>query len=302
MIPLTLVAGFLGAGKTTLLRRFLVRLGGRKALFLVNEFADEEVDATLLAEAGGLVRAVSGGSVFCACKADEFKDRLVEAAETPGLEGVVVEASGMAEPRAMGKILADPRLAERYGLSALVAVADPVTFSKLEHTLPAIVGQVAEADIILLNKCDLATSEQVERAEARLRAHNPKARIVRTVNAEAELDPFPGGYNPERRLAAALTGCGDRAFASLLVGFDRSMALDAFEALLGDLDGAAVRVKGWLNVNGGKRLFVERATLGTLTAEPAGDGPSRLVLIVPTDAVRDARRRIASEPGGRLLD
>ena len=300
MIPLALVAGFLGAGKTTLLRRFADRLRGRRVIFLVNEFAGEEVDATLIAEAGGLARAVSGGSVFCVCKADEFRDALAEAARSPGVEGVIVEASGMADPRAMGKILDDPRLAGLFSLIQLVAVTDSVTFPKLVHTLPAVAGQAAEADVILLNKCDLAAPDQVEWAERQLREINPRARLLRAVRAEIDLDPFAAGENAGRRLDGNLAGCGDRAFVSLLVGFDRPVALKAFRKLLDDLGGWAVRVKGWLNTGEGGRLFVEQTTLGGLATQPASEGPSRLVFIVPKNAAPAVRNRLFTEPGARL--
>jgi len=298
MIPLALVAGFLGSGKTTLLRRFADRLRGRKVVFLINEFADAEVDATLIAGAGGLARAVSGGSVFCVCKADEFKEALAEAAAAPGVEGVIVEASGMADPRSMDRILDDPRLAGLYGLTQLVAVADPITFPKLVHTLPAVAGQAAEADVILLNKCDLAAPERVDEAERLLRELNPRARILRTVRADAGLDPFAAG-DGGRRLDRDFSGRGDRAFESLLVGFDRPVRLEAFRKLLDDLGNWAVRVKGWLDTDDG-RFFVEQAPLGGLAIQPAGPGPSRLVFIAPAGAVAAVRNRLLAEPGVRM--
>lgn len=297
MMPLALIAGFLGSGKTTLLKNLLARKDGGKALFLVNEFADDDVDATLVADAGGMARAVSGGSVFCVCKADEFKDRLVEAAAMPGLDGVVVEASGMAEPRAMGKILSDPRIAGAFSLSSLIAVVDPATFPKLVHTLPAIRGQVADADRILVNKCDIAPPEAVERVRRQLAEINPNAAIVETVMARADFDPFAPARSGRGGLEAELTGCGDRSFESVLAAFSAPVPLSELAAALGGLGGLVARVKGWLNTPDQGRLFVEMAGSGNVSAQPAAAGPSRLVVIVKANAGRAVRNRLGALPG-----
>lgn len=297
MIPLALVAGFLGAGKTTFLKDLVRRLKGRRILFLVNEFAEEDIDAVLIGEAGGMARAVSGGSVFCVCKADEFKERLIEAAADAAAEGVVVEASGMAEPRAMGRILSDPRIAGAYSLASLTALIDPATFPKLVHTLPAVRGQAADADYLVVNKCDTADAGALAGLRRLLAGINPGAKVAETTMARTDLDIFAPARTPGKGLEAELTGCGDRSFASLLASFAGPLPLADFERAIRDLGGFVTRVKGWLNTPDRGRLFLDLAAGGNLAAQSAAAGPSRLVVIVKGDARQAALNRLSSLPG-----
>ena len=296
--PLTLVAGFLGSGKTTLLRQMLGKAGKRRLLFVVNEFAPDEIDATLLADAGGLARAVAGGSVFCECRADTFKNVLLEAAKMANLDGVIVEASGMAEPRAMGRVLSDPRLADAYEVSALIAVADPLTFPKLRHTLPAAEGQIAGADIIVLNKCDLATPDQVARARVMLEELNPGARIHETAYSKIDFDPLARHRKTALGTDVALTNAGDRSFASILAHQSAPVKFEDFAQAIADLGTMVVRVKGWLATPDQGRLFVEMDASGRpLQHSPASKGEGRLVTIVKMNAQIAAINRLARVGG-----
>lgn len=298
MKPLALVAGFLGSGKTTFLKRILENHRDKRLLFLINEFADDEIDATLVEAAGGLSRAVAGGSVFCECRADAFKDVLVEAAGLPEVDGVVVEASGMAEPRAMGRILADPRLSGQYEVSALIAVVDPLTFPKLRHTLPAASGQIAGADVVLVNKCDLAAPDTVETVKKQVREITPSARIIETVRADFAFDTTV----PLRKEAlgdeVALTNAGARSFASLIMRQSAPVSLEDFEKAIADLGNLAYRIKGWLQTPDQGRLFVELDAPGRpLSHTKASKGPGRLVVIVGADAIQAAKNRLTRLPG-----
>ena len=298
MKPLALVAGFLGSGKTTLLRGILEQNRHRRLLFLINEFAADEVDATLLTEAGGVTRAVAGGSVFCNCRADAFKDVLIEAAAMPELDGVVVEASGMAEPRAMGRILSDPRLADAYTVTALVAVVDPLTFPKLRYTLPATEGQVSGADLVIINKTDLASPPTVAKLHKELGELNPEARICETVYSKCDFDPViplrKGGLGTE----TPLTNAGDRSFASLLVRQKAPVDLGELQNALQDLSGMVFRVKGWLVTPDKGRLFVEQDVPGhDVRHSAASEGPGRLAIIVKANARQAAENRLSRISG-----
>ncbi|MCL1888415.1 MAG: hypothetical protein FWF96_06050, partial [Kiritimatiellaeota bacterium] len=97
MIPLALVAGFLGSGKTTFLRRVSSRNDGRRLAFLVNDFAGVDVDAQLLSDLDGEIVSIPGGSIFCRCLATTFTNALKKILRVePPVEGVIIEASGMA--------------------------------------------------------------------------------------------------------------------------------------------------------------------------------------------------------------
>jgi len=118
MIPIGLVAGFLGSGKTTLLARWAERHRGRKLVYLVNDLGTVNVDTAWLEQHHERVASIPGGSIFCRCLVTEFLARLrevIERHDTPEspVEGVVIEASGMANPLVMADLLREGDPARR---------------------------------------------------------------------------------------------------------------------------------------------------------------------------------------------
>ena len=114
MIPLILVTGFLGSGKTTLLKRIASQAAGAKIVYLVNEFSFQNVDGELLEQEGVEAVVIPGGSIFCHCLVTDFIGHLSSVparfgtAENP-VEAVVVEASGIANPRVIQQMLSETR-------------------------------------------------------------------------------------------------------------------------------------------------------------------------------------------------
>lgn len=193
-IPTALVCGFLGSGKTTLLRHLARRLAGRRIAFLVNEISSRDIDAALLEEVAGEVTAVPGGSIFCRCLVSRFIEELRALAERqPPFEGLVVEASGVADPRVVHRMLAETRLDARYRLACVAAVVDPGQFLKLVRTLPNIRAQVEAADIVLINKADLYPEETLRAAEEEILRIRPDICARRTVRGETGRGETGGG-------------------------------------------------------------------------------------------------------------
>ena len=185
-LPIWLVVGFLGAGKTTLLRRLVHHANGRGLLFIVNEFSAVDVDAGLIEREGGTALAVAGGSIFCRCLVTEFMSTLTRVTEGISLpngdilkpQGVVIEASGMADPRSMRRLLQESGLDRHFHVAGVTAVVDPGTLMKLLLVLPNIRGQIESADVILLNKTDLHAPETIAKVREKLVAINPQAKII----------------------------------------------------------------------------------------------------------------------------
>ena len=164
MIPLCLVTGFFGSGKTTLLRHIIDERDGQRIAYLVNEFAARDVDAEVLAaEVGAGAVSLAGGSVFCRCLLDRFVDQLAAlAAQQPAPQAVVVEASGIADPKPIETLLQRDELAGLYTLTSIVTVVEPGSFLKFSHVLPNIIAQVEAADVGVINKVDLYDAGRIE--------------------------------------------------------------------------------------------------------------------------------------------
>ena len=103
MTALSLVTGFLGSGKTTYLRRLVNQYRDRRLVFLVNEFSPVDIDGPLLGSVEDDVLSLPGGSIFCTCLVTEFISTLKSIPERFGreapVEGVIIEASGIANPK-----------------------------------------------------------------------------------------------------------------------------------------------------------------------------------------------------------
>ena len=99
MIPICLVTGFLGAGKTTFLKNHIRRTADRRFVYIVNDFSAIDVDGRLIGELDADVISVAGGSIFCRCVVTDFIKTLKSVQmEYDGIEGVIIEASGIASP------------------------------------------------------------------------------------------------------------------------------------------------------------------------------------------------------------
>jgi G3E family GTPase len=159
-LPLTVIGGFLGAGKTTLLNHWLSKSDGVRMAVLVNDFGALNIDAALIAASHGDTMALTNGCVCCQI-GDDLSLALIRVLEAePPFDAVVIEASGVSDPWRIAQMgRADPALALDgivVVVDASVALAqsrDPLLADTLERQLKA-------ADLIVLNKNDLATPSE----------------------------------------------------------------------------------------------------------------------------------------------
>ncbi|MEU1275263.1 GTP-binding protein [Streptomyces sp. NPDC005799] len=159
-IPVVVLAGFLGSGKTTLLNHLLHRSGGSRIGAIVNDFGAIEIDAMAVAGAlGDSTVSLGNGCLCCAVDVSEldgYLDRL--AAPSAGIDVIVIEASGLAEPQELVRmVLASEHPGIVYG--GLVEVVDAAEFDDTRARHPAIDRHLALADLVVVNKVDRAEEE-----------------------------------------------------------------------------------------------------------------------------------------------
>jgi G3E family GTPase len=188
-IPVTVLTGYLGAGKTTLLNRILSEDHGQKFAVIVNEFGDIGIDNDLIVDADEEVFEMNNGCVCCTVRGDLI--RIIEGLikRRGKFDAILVETTGLADPAPVAQTFfvdADVRAAAR--LDAVVTVADAKWLrARLKDAVEA-KSQIAFADVILLNKIDLVSTDEASEIEARIRAINPYARLHKTVNCALPLD------------------------------------------------------------------------------------------------------------------
>lgn len=152
-----MLAGFLGSGKTTLLNHLLHRSGGSRIGAVVNDFGAIEIDAMAVSGAlGDSTVSLGNGCLCCAVDASELDSYLSRlAAPATGTDVIVIEASGLAEPQELVRmVLASEQPEIMYG--GLVEVVDAAEFDDTRARHPEIDRHLALADLVVVNKLDRA--------------------------------------------------------------------------------------------------------------------------------------------------
>ncbi len=188
-IPVTVLTGYLGAGKTTLLNRILSENHGKRYAVIVNEFGEIGIDNDLIVESDEEVFEMNNGCVCCTVRGDLI--RVVEGlVKRPGgFDGILVETTGLADPVPVAQtFFMDDDVRARAKLDAVVTVADAKHLTgSLAHS-PEAQEQIGFADVILLNKTDLVSGDELADVERSIREMNPHALIHRTERCAIPLE------------------------------------------------------------------------------------------------------------------
>ena len=297
-IPATVITGFLGAGKTSTIRHLLANAGGRRIALVINEFGDLGVDAEILKGCGidgcndDDVLELANGCICCTV-ADDFLPTIQDLLdrESPP-EHIVIETSGLALPKPLVRAFNWPEVRTRVTVDGVIALvdgpavsqglfaSDPVAVQaqreaddQLDHESPLeelFEEQLGCADMVVLNKSDLMTADELTRArsivEGELRAGvrmvkaahgaiDPEILLGLSAAAESDLDSRPSHHD-------GVDGEHDHDdFHSFSVAVP---PVDSPETLLARLlpvieAHAVLRVKGFVEVAGKEMRLVTQA-------------------------------------------
>lgn len=202
-IPVTVLTGYLGAGKTTLLNRILSENHGKRYAVIVNEFGEIGIDNDLIVESDEEIYEMNNGCVCCTVRGDLI--RVVEGLmRRPGrFDAIVVETTGLADPVPVAQtFFMDDDVRSKTKLDAVVALVDAKHLPLRLKDSKEAEDQIAFADVIVLNKTDLVTPEELRAVEATIRAINPAAKIHRTERSGVDLSEVldRGAFDLKRAL------------------------------------------------------------------------------------------------------
>ncbi len=270
IVPMTILTGFLGAGKTTLLNRILTGNHGLRVGVLVNDFGSINIDAELVVGVDNNMISLANGCVCC-----QIRDDLVESvdallARPEAIEYILLEASGVADPSGIFATFTDANLRDRIRLDSVICVVDAdQVFAHPEYPplMQLKLHQVGFADMLILNKVDLAGPEQVAKVRAWLDEYFGRLRIVETNFCEVPYEILlgVGRFDPARAAlnsqsseqSCSNTDCLDEShghnhtapnhskiFSTWSYQTDQPLVLEPLREMLRKLPGNVYRAKG----------------------------------------------------------
>ncbi len=289
-LSVLIVAGFLGAGKTSLVNQVLRQAQGQRFVVFVNDFGALNIDLDLVETVSEDRIDLSNGCVCCSINGD-FVARLADfarAADPP--DAVLIETSGVADPRALEASLVALESARLIRLSTRVYLIDSAGFFDLDPALQEeVIDHAAACDLLLLNKIDQAQQMKVADLEETFRVSAPYAQICRTIRAQLPLallfDSETESKGP--RPSPAPPAASERheiAYERWSATWDQAVDRMAFNRFCEHLSNQALRAKGllrfteepsawWIFHLVGRRATLERA------AQAPSHAQSRLIAI-----------------------
>jgi G3E family GTPase len=192
-IPVTILTGFLGAGKTTLLNRILTEQHGKRIAVIENEFGEIGIDHELVIQSDEEVFEMNNGCICCTVRGDLIRVLGNLLKRRDKFDHILIETTGLADPGpVIQTFFVDEDLKDSLLVDAVVTLVDAKHVLRHIDDSPEVKEQIAFADIILLNKTDLVSADEVNALERRVKGINPLATFYRTKNSDIAINKVIG--------------------------------------------------------------------------------------------------------------
>lgn len=284
-IPVIVIGGFLGAGKTTLVNHLIRSLPHRLGI-IVNEFGAAGVDGSLIERLDEDVQELTAGCLCCTGRDDLLRALVSIAMREQKPDAVIVELSGIADPTPVLTTLLERSVRAAFRVTTLVAVVDARHVLQTLRDHPEAGRQLAYANVVVINKTDLADPVLLDHAESVLRGINPLGRVVRVEQGQVDAAALLARDDFDPRVLddapAVQHTPGLKTFT-----LRADSPLDPYEwqrfmtGMILSRPAEVLRVKGFLSLHGYPQRILFQAVRDLFTADAWDDpdGTSELVFI-----------------------
>ena len=195
-IPVTILTGYLGSGKTTFVNYLLKEKHGHKFAIIENEFGEVGIDDGLVLQTDEEVIEMMNGCICCTVRDDLIKTiKKLVTTKKDKFNHIIIETTGLADPAPVAQtFFVDEDMSDLCRLDSIITFIDAkFTSQHLDEEKPEGVEneaheQVAFADVLILNKTDLVSEEELENTKKKLKGINIHAPIIETQYSRVPVD------------------------------------------------------------------------------------------------------------------
>ncbi len=191
-VPVTVLTGFLGSGKTTVLNRILTEEHGKRIAVIENEYGEIGIDHELVVQSDEEIFEMNNGCICCTVRGDLIRILARLMRRKHKFDHIIIETTGMADPGPVAQtFFMDEEMKDKLRLDAIITLVD--TKHVLQHLdSDECHAQLAFADVVLLNKRDLVSDEELAAVEQQVRGINRLAQIHSTAQGELAIEQLLG--------------------------------------------------------------------------------------------------------------